>query len=171
MSQPVESPPVSSDDYRGVMRYWPSGVTILTMPGAAGHHGMTASAFTSVSVDPPMILVVVDQRWRSHGFIDRSGVFCVNILPEDLRDRSDRFAGRHGDAGDRFHDVPLKASATGCAIMEDATGFLDCEVAHRYPAGDHTIFVGRVVACGVFRPEAAPLIYFDQNYRTLAPDG
>jgi flavin reductase (DIM6/NTAB) family NADH-FMN oxidoreductase RutF len=159
---------VSGDDYRAVMRQWPSGVTVITMLDGEMPHGMTASAFTSVSVSPPLVLIVVDKRWRSHVHLSRGGVFCVNILAEDQSAVSDRFAGRHGDVRDRFHDVPARIEATGAPVLAEALAWLDCRVEQMLDAGDHTIFLGKVVAAGVNRPAAQPLIFHNTQYRALA---
>lgn len=159
---------VPADSYRAVMRHWPSGVTVITMPTADGPHGMTASAFTSVSVDPPMILIVVDRRWRSHAFIEAAGVFCVNILSATQSDVSDRFAGRHGDLPDRFAGVPTTTAVTGSPCLVEALGYLDCVVAQAHLAGDHTLFIGRVVAGQVGGAGGSePLLFHNTRYRRL----
>lgn len=162
-------PGVAADTYRSVMRRWPSGVTVITMPGDEGPHGMTASAFTSVSVDPPMVLVVVDRRWRSHAFVADRGVFCVNILAEDQADWSDRFAGRQGALPDRFAGIGTSAGPTGALRLTAAAAWLECVVDQAHDAGDHTIFVGRVVACGAPDGPARPLLYHDGRYGRVAP--
>lgn len=149
------------------MRHWPSGVTIVTMRDGATIHGMTASAFTSVSVDPPLILIVIDKRWRSHALIERAGAFCVNVLADDQSLWSDRFAGRHGDVEDRFSDLATGTAVTGAPHLPAANAWLDCVIDAQSEAGDHSIFIGRVVACGV-NPEArGPLIYHQGDYRRL----
>ena len=127
-------------------------------------HGMTASAFTSVSLAPPMVLIVVDRRWRSHDYIDQAGAFCVNILAEDQVQWSDRFAGRHGDMPDRFVDIPIERAETGAACIGNAIAWLDCRIAQRHRAGDHTVFIGQVLAARVQRPDALPLLYHDGSY-------
>jgi flavin reductase (DIM6/NTAB) family NADH-FMN oxidoreductase RutF len=160
-------PTVGADVYREVMRRWPSGVTVVTMPTPQGPHGMTASAFTSVSINPPLVLVVVDKRWRSHAMIWDAGSFCVNILGEDQAPLSDRFAGRLGPLDDQFAGVPHHATASGGVALEDALAFLDCRVDGAYDAGDHTIFVGRVNEAGVGRGEPRPLLYVDRDYARI----
>lgn len=152
------------------MRLWPSGVTIITMLAPDGPHGMTASAFTSVSVEPPMILIVVDRRWRSHAFIAAAGAFCVNILGADQSAWSDRFAGRHGDVPDRFAGIATATAATGAPTLIDAVAWLDCTVAGAHAAGDHTVFLGRVVAARAAPGAPPPLIYHNTRYRGLGPD-
>jgi flavin reductase (DIM6/NTAB) family NADH-FMN oxidoreductase RutF len=160
-------PPVDDAAYRAVMRRWASGVTVITMLSPEGPHGMTASAFTSVSIDPPLIMIVVDKRWRSHDLIAEAGAFCVNILAAGQVPWSDRFAGRHGDLPDRFFDVPTTVAVTGAPCFTDAQGYLDCEIVSTHDAGDHTIFMGGVRACATSDAEAAPLTYHDGHYRAL----
>lgn len=164
-----DPPGVPADAYRAAMRRWPSGVTVIAMPGDEGPHGMTASAFTSVSVDPPMVLVVVDRRWRSHAYLAERGVFCVNVLAEDQSDWSDRFAGRHGALDDRFAGIATDAGPTGALRIAAAAAWLECVVVQAHDAGDHTIFVGRVVACGAPDGPARPLLYLDGRYGRVAP--
>ncbi len=158
----------TADTYRAVMRHWPSGVTVVTMLAGTVPHGMTASAFTSVSIHPPLILVVVDKRWRSHDFLLAGGAFCVNILTQDQREVADRFAGRHGEVADRFAGLATVVAVTGAPVLSEALAWLDCRLDACHDAGDHSIFVGRVVACAVARPDSRPLIYHDTQYRALA---
>jgi flavin reductase (DIM6/NTAB) family NADH-FMN oxidoreductase RutF len=160
---------VSPEAYRAVMRHWPSGVTIVTMLDGERPHGMTASAFTSVSLHPPLVVIVVDKRWRSHGLIAAAGAFCVNILAADQAEVSDRFAGRHGELPDRFAGLATGRGATGAPYLASALAWLDCAVERSHDEGDHTLFVGRVVAAGVNRPDAEPLLYHDTRYRSLEP--
>lgn len=169
MSPDERAPSATADAYRAVMRRWPSGVTVITMPGDAGPHGMTASAFTSVSIDPPMVLVVVDRRWRSHAFVAEHGVFCVNILAESQSELSDRFAGRHGEMADRFAGIATAVGVTGVPHLVEAAAWLECEVDQAHQAGDHTIFVGRVVGCGVADATGRPLLYHDGRYGRVEP--
>ena len=161
---------VSPDVFRQALRRWPSGVTVITMPTLEGPHGMTASAFCSVSVAPPQILVVVDRRWRSHDLIVEGGVFCVNILAEDQAAWSERFAGR-GSQEDRFAGIAVTTAVTGAACLTDARAWLDCRVAAVHAAGDHSIFVGEVLAVGLGagsdgRAEG-PLVYENGAYRRV----
>lgn len=170
MSPDAQPQAVSAADFRAAMRRWPSGVTVVTMLDGETGHGMTASAFTSVSIDPPLILIVIDKRWRSHDLIEAGGVFCVNVLAEDQRDWSDRFAGRHGELADRFQGIDTGVALTGALHLLDASAWLDCRVEHRAVAGDHTIFIGRVVACAANPGPTGPLIYHDGDYRRLGDD-
>jgi flavin reductase (DIM6/NTAB) family NADH-FMN oxidoreductase RutF len=160
---------VDADLYRAVMQHWPSGVTVVTMPTSHGRHGMTASAFTSVSVTPPLVLVVVDKRWRSHDFIAAAGTFCVNILGEDQSALADRFAGRDPTLEDRFAGVATSVSSGGSAVLTAAVAHLDCVGDSQHDAGDHTIYVGRVVEAVVHRHDTPPLLYYARDYALIVP--
>lgn len=167
MTTRADAAAVSADDYRRVMRQWPSGVTVVTTITPDGPRGLTASAFTSVSVAPPMVLVVIDKRGRSNARIARAGVFCVNILGAGQDDLSDRFAGRIKGLEDRFAGVQTRSAETGSPVVEGALAFLDCRVLQAHDAGDHTIFVGLVVACDELA-EGSPLLYHDRRYADVA---
>lgn len=166
-------PGVSAEDYKSVMRRWPSGVTIVTLQHDGMPHGLTASAFTSVSVGPPLVLVVIDKGGRSRDWILESGAYCVHLLAEDQSLLSDRFAGRLAGHEDRFAGLEARPGVTGVPVLGDAMAYLECEVEAAHEAGDHTIFVGRVVACGVRADDRRPLVYHNTRYTGLlrASDG
>jgi len=157
---------VNPDAFRQALRRWPSGVTVVTMPTADGPHGMTASAFCSVSVAPPQVLVVVDRRWRSHDLIAAGAVFCVNILADDQAGWSERFAGR-GQEEDRFAGIATVVAATGAPCLTAARAWLDCRVVAAHEAGDHSIFVGEVLALGLGDGAETSLVYHDGAYRSV----
>lgn len=151
---------------RRTMRRWASGVTIVSS-SADGHlHGMTVSSFTSVSLDPALILVSLENKARTHEIVSHSNVFAVSILAEDQREISDIFAGRVEDDDDRFRDVAYTLSANGCPIPNGTLAYLDCRVQSAIRGGTHTVFLGEVIETVVMR-EAKPLVYFDQDYRLL----
>lgn len=127
--------------------------------------GLTANSVTSVSLEPLLILVCIDQRSSSHGAILSSGAFAVNFLGEQGRALSETFA--RGEREGRFQGVPWRTEATGSPILDEALGWIDCAVHQTHVAGDHTIVVGRVEACGVTDQE--PLVYHQGAYRRMAP--
>ncbi len=159
--------PITSDDFRDTLRHFPSGVTIVTVKAGDEIHGLTVSAFASISPEPPLIAVVIDQGHRAHKLFERPGaVFAVNILRQDQRQLSDRFAlVRHED---RFLAGDWSAAATGAPVLEDAAAWLDCTIHSRSPAGTHTLYVGKVQASRVPRPGEPPLVYWDREYRRLS---
>jgi len=157
---------VSPDDFKQVMRRWASTVTIITTRADDVIYGLTATAFSSLSANPPEVFISVYKQTRTHPLIERSGVFCVNFLGPEMSDLSDRFAGRRPNE-ERFQDVRYRAEATGAPVLDDAIAYLDCKVARAFDAGDHTIFIGAVQAGGVQRPDDAPLLYFSGRYHRL----
>ncbi|WP_329303603.1 flavin reductase [Streptomyces sp. NBC_00659] len=158
---------VDGGTFRQVLARWPSGVGIVTTAGAAGRHGMTASSFSSVSLDPPLVLVCVDRRLRSHELLDRNGVFAVNVLGRDHIGLGRRFAGMEPEVTDRFAEGDWLPGATGSPVLTDAAAWVDCRVRNGYPGGDHTIFVGDVVAACVPRI-TSPLLFHSRAWGQLA---
>lgn len=159
---------ISSENFREVLRHFPSGVTIVTIksPAAEAIHGLTVSAFASVSPEPPLILVSIDHRATAHGLLEAEGAtFAVNILGQDQVELSNRFAWLKDE--DRFALGDWETAVTGAPVLKDALAWLDCRVYARYPAGGHTIYIGEVVECGIPRPDAAPLVYWNRGYRHL----
>jgi flavin reductase (DIM6/NTAB) family NADH-FMN oxidoreductase RutF len=159
---------ISSSDFRDAMRHFPAGVTIATIRHGHEVHGLTVSAFASVSAEPPLIVIVIDHRHKAFDLLEREGtVFAVNILGEGQGALSDRFAWLK--EGDRFAEGRWSTAVTGAPILVDALAWLDCRVHARYPAGTHSIYVGEVHASGVPNPENPPLIYWNRTYRHLDP--
>lgn len=143
-----------------------SGVTLVTSRAGDQVHGMTVSAFTSISMDPPLVAVVIDQAHAINPLLTDAGAcFAVNILGEDQADLSDRFAFTEDE--DRFLAGDWGAAATGAPVLRDALAWLDCSVVGRHRAGTHTVYLGAVEAGAVPRPDGRPLIYWDRDYRRL----
>ncbi|MCX5410214.1 flavin reductase [Streptomyces sp. NBC_00335] len=140
---------------------------IVTTAGEDGWHGMTASSFSSVSLAPPLVLVCLDQRIRSHDLLLRNGVFAVNVLGRDHLALGRRFAGMEPGVTDRFASGDWLPGATGSPVLTDSAAWVDCRVLHRYPGGDHTIFLGEVVAAGVPRI-TSPLLFHSRSWGQLA---
>ncbi|MFF3214376.1 flavin reductase [Streptomyces sp. NPDC002886] len=158
---------IDETTFRQVLSRWPSGVGIVTTAGEDGWHGMTASSFSSVSLTPPLVLICLDQRIRSHDLLIRNGVFAVNVLGRDHLALGRRFAGMESGVTDRFAAGDWLPGATGSPVLTDAAAWVDCRVLHRYPGGDHTIFLGEVVAAGVPRI-TSPLLFHSRSWGQLA---
>lgn len=157
---------ISSEEFRNALRHFPAGVTIVTIRSGEQKHGLTVSAFASVSADPPMIMIIIEQRHHAWAILQEEGaVFAVNILGENQSELSNRFAWTKDE--DRFAQGSWSTAATGAPILTDALAWLDCRIHARYPAGSHTIYVGLVEASNVPEPEAHPLIYWNRAYRKL----
>lgn len=148
------------------MRHFPSGVTIVTIRAGDQEHGLTVSAFASVSPDPPLVLIMIDHRHKGHALLESEGaVFAVNILGADQAELSNRFAWVKNE--DRFAVGRWGRGATGAPVCEDALAWLDCTIYDRLVAGTHTIYVGEVQAARCPRADAAPLVYWNRGYRKL----
>ena len=161
--------PIPSLDFRDALRHFASGVTIVTVKAGEKVHGLTVSAFASISPEPPLVAVVIDHRHRAHPVIERPGaVFAVNILRQEQAELSERFAWIQEE--DRFSMGEWTTAATGAPVLADAAAWLDCTLHSRSPAGTHTIYVGEVQASAVPRPEQAPLVYWNREYRQLRVD-
>jgi flavin reductase (DIM6/NTAB) family NADH-FMN oxidoreductase RutF len=157
---------VDADTFRAVLAQWPTGVTVVTTVRDGVPHGMTASSFTSVSLDPPLVSVCIARHVTSHDLIAAGGVFAVSILGKDQVEHGKRFAGML-DLDDRFADLAVTTAVTGAPVLPEALGWLDCRVWAEYDGGDHTIFLGEVVAAGT-DPSTAPLLYHGRTWGQLA---
>jgi len=158
--------PADADVFKRVMRRWASAVTIVTTRVEDEVRGLTVSGFAGISLEPPLVMVSIGHNQNSHSWVRDGGCFAVNFLRHDQAALSDRFAGRSGDVAERFDGVAYRQEASGAPILEDCLAWFDCRVAAAHVVGDHTIFVGEVLA-GEVVSEAAPLLYYDWAYRSL----
>jgi flavin reductase (DIM6/NTAB) family NADH-FMN oxidoreductase RutF len=157
---------ISSEDFRKALRHFPAGVTIVTIRAGEQTHGLTVSAFSSVSAEPPMISIIIENRHKAHSMMEEpEATFAVNILGEEQSELSNRFAWVKDE--DRFALGNWTTAETGVPVLADALAWLDCRIHARYPAGSHTIYVGEVVASNVPLEEAPPLVYWNRGYRKL----
>ena len=143
-----------------------TGVTVVTVNDRGTYRAMTANSFTSVSLDPPLVLICVDHAASMHKPIREAGVFAVNLLAADQRPISELFA-RRGQLAEPMGGVPFTIGSTGCPLLDATLGWFECEVWHDYEGGDHTIFVGRVLDMQVLQPEGVPLVFFGGRYYAL----
>ena len=157
--------PIPSHQFKYVMRQWASGVSIATMQTEERRHGLTISGFLSISPEPPLVLISVGQELTSDSLLQASGAYAINFLRDDQRELSDRFAGRLGEV-DRFEGLITHTEATGAPILDDCLAWLDCRVVSTHVVGDHTLFIGEVVAAGANSP-AGPLVYWNADYHRL----
>lgn len=142
------------------MRHFPTGVTVVTSVREAEPRGVTVSAFASVSLDPPLVLICINREARSYLYISSSQVFCVNILAGDQRHLAERFAGKLREH--QFDGVEYDVDVTGAAVLRGTVAHLDCEVAEEHHAGSHSIFIGRVVSAK--SRTGSPLGYYNGDF-------
>jgi len=154
---------VTSDEFRAALSRFPSGVTVVTTKdGKDRLHGITVSAFCSVSLEPPLILVCIEKTASSHPALLESGVFVVNILAEGQRDLSEHFASQ---LEDKFHVVEHEPGIHGLPVLEGIAASLECRLHASYDGGDHTIFVGLIEKITV--NNVRPLAYLHGDYRSI----
>ncbi len=135
--------------------------------GDGSMHGVTVNSFSSVSLNPMLVLICLDETSRAIGLIERAGAFGVNVLSAGQRDISSWFANRHRPAGSAMFDgVPLEPGVTGCPVLAGATASFGCRLRQSNRAGDHVIVLGEVVAL-VHRPRLEPLIFHAGTYKSL----
>jgi flavin reductase (DIM6/NTAB) family NADH-FMN oxidoreductase RutF len=156
---------IDPDDFRKVLSHFGSGVTVVTTCDADKRPtGLTCSAFASVSLDPPLILVCVDHKAQSFPALREGGRFAVNILRADQEALSRRFAT--SKILDKFDGVAHTVSDLGLPLLDNALAHLECTTINMHVEGDHTIVIGRVER--VSAPGGEPLLYFRGQYRGLA---
>ncbi|MEI6069444.1 MAG: flavin reductase family protein [Methylococcaceae bacterium] len=159
---------VSVDDFKKALQLWASGVTVVTTSSEKfGVQGMTVTAFTSVSVNPPQVLVCINDSADTGAGIEESQSFAVNILKSDQQDLSNQFAGGTSQQ-QRFENTDWKAGMTGAPILNNTLMSLDCKVVEKVLAGTHWIIIGEVQDCVCRSGE--PLLYYRGAYRQLGND-
>jgi flavin reductase (DIM6/NTAB) family NADH-FMN oxidoreductase RutF len=159
---------IDADTLKKTMRTWVSGVTVVTSSDGLRRAGVTASSFTSISVEPPLVLVSLQNHIETFKLIEQTNTFAISILAHNQAHLSAQFAGfvTLPDGTDKFYDVNLMTAETGAPILQDAVGWLDCRLAAIYEAGISRIVVGEVVATG-HRDAILPLAYHNRGYYDL----
>ncbi len=157
---------IHADELRSLLSHSATGVTIVAIrrPDTGELHGLTASSFASVSLTPPLVLVCVKTSLQSHAAIQTAGAFSVNVLSEGCERLARGFA--RGAQTNKFRGVACQPMMTGAPVLDAALVWLDCRTWAAYPGGDHTIYVGEVVAGGA--REGLPLIHHRSTYARLA---
>jgi flavin reductase (DIM6/NTAB) family NADH-FMN oxidoreductase RutF len=155
--------PLDPDTFRSVLGRFPSGVTVVTLCDEAGRdHGMTVSAFCSLSLAPPLVLISVDHAAAMHPLLTVGREIAINILAAGQEALSRRFAGPDPN---RFDGIGYTRGITGAALLDDVQASLECRVVAMHEGGDHTIVVAEVETATA-RPER-PLLYYRGGYAQL----
>lgn len=157
---------IDAEQLRAAMRAWTSGVTIVTAVYGGEQHGMTVSSFTSISLEPPLIVISLQTISRTHELVSRAQAFGVTILAADQQGLSQRFASSPLNMGDRLEGLQTETLVSGAPFIKGGLAYLDCRVTQTIRAGMNTLFIAEVVAVRADDHES-PLIYHDRNYRGL----
>jgi 3-hydroxy-9,10-secoandrosta-1,3,5(10)-triene-9,17-dione monooxygenase reductase component len=160
----INGEPITDQTLRKARGLFASGVTVVTTVHEGQLRGVTVSAFSAVSLNPPLILICIANESESREWIVESGLFAVNILSDEQEFLSERFAARAPIVNARFDGVPYHTAITGSPILDGSIAWYDCRVEAIHDGGDHTIFIGRVEAVGFGAEGKQPLVYFANRY-------
>jgi flavin reductase (DIM6/NTAB) family NADH-FMN oxidoreductase RutF len=164
------SSPLNPRDYRHAVGRFATGVTVVSTAWAGVRYGMTVNSFTSLSLDPLLVLFCCERDASLHGPLLSSGEWGVSVLGAEQQEQAAWFATRGGAGVDQFTDRSVtRGPVTGSPLLHDALAWLECRTWATYDGGDHTIVVGEVVHLALGKDEP-PLLYFRSTYRTVAED-
>ena len=153
--------------FRSAAGSFGSGVTVITAGFEGSYHGMTASAFTSLSLEPPQVLVCVNRETRALSIIEACGCFCVNVLDAEQEGLSRLFASKDASQRDGLDGIDFVPGELGVPVLDRVLAFFECRVVQEYDGGDHVIVVGEVEHVGAAQ-EGEPLLYFRGSYRQFS---
>lgn len=154
--------------YRRVVGRYATGVTVVTTRLDGEDHAMTCNSFTSVSLDPLLVLFCPEKVARFHDAVLSAGVWGVSVLTADQEEASRRFAERGRPLEGQFNGVAVAhGEVTSCALLVGSAATLECRTVSVLDAGDHSVVLGEVVGLDVPAPESSPLLYFEGKYRSL----
>ncbi|MCS7050535.1 MAG: flavin reductase family protein [Thermomicrobium sp.] len=151
---------------RDVFARHAAGVTVVTTRSPDGYHGVTVTAFCPLSLDPPLVLICIGREQQSHRLLEQASGWVVNFLSRDQEFLAEQFAGRAPLADPRFSRIPHHLGDLGVPRLDGSLAWIECRPWNRYDGGDHSIFVGLVVAVDV-GPSDDPLLYYFRQYREL----
>jgi flavin reductase (DIM6/NTAB) family NADH-FMN oxidoreductase RutF len=159
--------PVDPRDYRDAIGRFATGVAIVTCDGPEGPSGLTTNAVSSLSLDPPLLLVCFDNRSRTLDAVRRAGRFAVNVLRVEHEELASTFASKRAQH-EKFQ-VATHRIEDGVPVLDDALSWLACDVHELLPGGDHTIGVGRVTQTWTSPEDGAPLLFYGGALRQTVP--
>jgi flavin reductase (DIM6/NTAB) family NADH-FMN oxidoreductase RutF len=160
---------VTEEEFRRALGCFATGITVITLDSDGEVHGMTANAFTSVSLDPMLVLVCVGHRARTHAHLHAKKRFGVNVLAENQRAISEYYArpSRTHDRAAEEAGASFEHTRHGTPVLRGALAYLECRLHTAQDAGDHTIFIAEVEDVRVRK--GTPLLYFESKYRAIGP--
>ena len=164
--------PIEAQDYREALTRFATGVTVVTTleqtEGDPQPWGTTVNSFTGISLDPPLVMVSIGRERSIHPIIARTGRFGVNILGEGSQQISDCFAGAPSPLPRQaFCNADYQLSRDGLPVLEQAIAYLSCDVDRIIEAGDHTIYLGKVIETACRDDVGWPLLYFRRRYLSI----
>lgn len=165
-----EGPRPPTADFRAALSRFATGLTVVTTTLRGEDHAMTANAFTSVSLEPPVVLVCVEKVARFHEAVLESGVFGVSVLPEGANDLGVWFATRGRPLHGQFDGVPLtRGPCTGVPLLAEALSLLECRTRSVHDGGDHTVVLADALWSAVPAAQGRPLVYWSGGFHGIGP--
>lgn len=156
--------PIDKNELRRVMGHFATGVTVITTISDQGTpYGLTANAFMSVSLEPPLLLISVDKKAESYPYFEQSKVFTINVLRDDQEGLSRRFAV---SGGNKFEGIAFHRGANNVPVLNDTLAHIECQLYATYDGGDHTLYVGEILEAET--REGRPLLFYRGGYRAFA---
>jgi flavin reductase (DIM6/NTAB) family NADH-FMN oxidoreductase RutF len=152
------------DGLKQAMRVYPQGVTVATTNSPDGPKGLTVSSFTSVSLEPPLVLMSIAKSSTLHDLFRDAKFYAINFLADDQKSVSDRFAGRT-QVKDRFEGLKFTKGEGGSPVIDGVRAVIECKAWRVYEGGDHSILVGEVRSARAINSKR-PLVYYSQQYTT-----
>lgn len=156
--------PIDKNELRRIMGHFATGVTVITTISQDGTpYGLTANAFMSVSLEPPLLLISVDKKAESYPYFEQTRVFTINILRDDQEGLSRRFAV---SGGNKFEGVAYHRGANDVPILDDTLAHVECRLYATHDAGDHTLYLGEILEAET--REGRPLLFYRGGYRAFS---
>ncbi len=156
---------IDADTFRSILGRFASGITIVTARDAeGGDHGMTVSAFCSLSLNPSLVLIAIDHAASMYDLLLTHPAIGISILSSEQETFSRRFAA---DEDDRFDGIPVRRAENGTVLLDDALAHMECRLLQHHDAGDHTIFIAEIDRAHPRAAEGQPLLYYRGGYAQL----
>lgn len=162
-----EAPLPPGESLRQAMRRWASGVSVVTSRFGDASHGMTVNSFGSISLDPPLVTVTMNNNTRTYALVQQSGIFAVTVLSRLQQPLAELFAGRVVEGQDRMAGLEMFTLVTGAPLLAGGAAFVDCRVLHRHAMPHSTLFIAEVLAAQTAGEPLPPLVYFDRAFTGL----
>ncbi len=155
------------ESLRQAMRRWASGVAVVTSRFGDNCHGMTVNSFGSISLDPPLVTVTMNNNTRTYALVEQSGIFAVTILGHAQQSLAELFAGRVAEGQDRMAGLETFTLVTGAPLLSGGIAFVDCRVVHRHVMNHSTLFIAEALAARTAGEPLSPLVYFNRAFTGL----
>ena len=157
---------ISEENLKAAMRHWTTGVSVVCSSYKNEYSGMTVNSFASVSLDPPLVIITMNNETMTKQSVDRSGKFSVSILSNEQQFIAERFAGKLHENRNKFTDIKIELLPGGTPAISDSLAILECDVFNTIPLTNSTIIIGKVIFIS-YKKNGAPLVYHNREYASI----